>query len=86
MRMNSSTEAPLLVEWLRGKHSDVPGGTVRNGLEVFCDVDDFWQQYGPAWERLRCKSRDNDGGICIIMKVEQATVMKQQTRATCVDG
>ncbi len=86
MRKNSSMEAPFLVAWLRGKHSDVPGRTVMNRLEVFCDVEDFWQQYGPAWERLLCISREYDSGICIIMKVEQTTVMKQQTRATCVDG
>jgi hypothetical protein len=74
MRKNSSMEAPFLVAWLRGKHSDVPGRTVMNRLEVFCDGGDFWRQYGPAWERLRCQSRENDGGSCIILKVEQATV------------
>ncbi len=86
MRKNSSMEAPLLVEWLRGKHSDVPGGTVMSRLEVFCDVDDFWQQYDPAWKRLRCQSQENDGRSCIILKVEQTTVWKQQTRATDADG
>ncbi len=32
-------------------HQPHPGGLAMSILELFCSVDEFWQQFAPQWER-----------------------------------